>query len=723
MPPQKEVKIEQWNCHSLRNKLSNFKLHLYSTKPHVACLSETWLTQNTEPHFINYSAVFRHREGGRGGGGLAVLIRSDISFLELTIQPFPGGALEVQGMKVFLKNNSSLSILNIYNPNQPITLNELQHYFQQLGPSAIVVGDFNAHHPLWEPTKAPNTTGRNLMDLLFQCPTLALLTPPDLPTYFNVYLNSFSTLDLTIISTNLQPLSSVSTGSDMGRDHYPVITSVGVEPTSTQFRRRPAWLFDAGSWAAWYSALPQASTEVSPNLAEGAQKFARNIVFASTRAFPQTKEVVTPKYNKVWWTQACGDAVRSSKAAKRLFISQPSQGNLINFKRCQAKVRWEVRMAKKASWKSFCNTITSDTPTALLWNRVRKLQNPFTRKSQPFLMPNLILSDPVSKVAALADHFEQTLSSPTPAPYPNFVVLPLALALSTDLQSPLNTPFTLYELETCLTSLKNSSPGLDRVHNKHLSLLPPEYKTWLLKLFNKSFSSGTVPQEWKTALIIPIPKPNKALTSTNSYRPISLLSCVAKLMERLVNRQLNFFLEQNHSFRTSQGGFRPRLSAIDQVTRLDTAIRDSLRSKSILVVVFCDFSNAFDTVWHNGLLYKLSRCRVQGRMLRWLRDYLTGRYFKVFFEGEYSALHGIKAGVPQGAILSPTLFNVVMSDIPSVPGVRCAEYADDIAFFSSDADIAQATARVQTQLTAFYTWSQQWGLKLNLLKTKCVFHK
>jgi hypothetical protein len=221
-----------------------------------------------------------------------------------------------------------------------------------------------------------------------------------------------------------------------------------------------------------------------------------------------------------------------------------------------------------------------------------------------------------------------------------------------------------------MTSLKNSSPGLDRVHNKHLSLLPPEYKSWLLKIFNESFTSGTVPHEWKTALIIPISKPNKALTSTNSYRPISLLSCVAKLMERLVNGRLNFFLEQNHSFRASQGGFRPRLSAIDQVTRLDTAIRDSLRSKSVLVVVFCDFSNAFDTVWHNGLLYKLSRCGVQGRMLRWLRDYLTGRSFKVFFEGEYSVLHGIKAGVPQGAILSPTLFNVVMSDIPSVPGVR-----------------------------------------------------
>jgi len=593
-----------------------------------------------------------------------MLIRNDIPFLEIPLQPFPAGALEVQGLKVFLKNNSSLSIMNIYNPNQPVTFNEFQHFFQQLGHSAIVVGDFNAHHPMWEPTKVPNTTGRNLMEVLLQNPMLALLTPPDLPTYFNTYHNSFSTLDLTIISSNLQPLSFTSTEPDMGSDHYPVLTSIGVEPTTVQYRRRPAWLFEAGSWATWYSALPQANNDSPHDLSQSLGSFVENIVSASTEAFPQSKEAITAKYNKVWWTQACANAVRTSRAAKALLISQPSQENLINFKRSQAKVKWEVKAAKKASWKKFCNSITSDTPITILWNRIRKLQTPFTRKSQPFLMPNLILSDPASKVAALAEHYEHVLSSPTPSPYPNHIILPLALALNTELSSSLNDPFTLYELETFLTYLKNTSPGLDRVHNKHLSHLPPDYKLWLLGLFNKSFESGTVPYEWKTALIIPIPKPNKALTSTNSYRPISLLSCVAKLMEQLINKRLQFFLEQNNSFRTSQGGFRPRLAAIDQVARLDTAIRNSLRTKSVLAVVFCDFSNAFDTVWHNGLLYKLSRCGIQGRMLRWLRDYLSDRSFKVFFEGEYSTLRKIKAGVPQGAILSPLLFNVVMSDIP-----------------------------------------------------------
>jgi hypothetical protein len=212
------------------------------------------------------------------------------------------------------------------------------------------------------------------MDVLLQNPMLALLTPPDLPTYFSAYFNSFSTIDLTIISTNLQPVAFISTEPDMGSDHYSVLTTIGVEPTSIQHRRCPAWLFEAGSWAAWYSALPPANNELPSNLAESARNFVENIISASNKAFPWSKEAVTPKYSKVWCSQACADAVHSSKAAKALLISQPSQENLINYKHCQAQVKWEVKAAKEASWRKICSNITSDTPIAKLWGQIRKLQ-------------------------------------------------------------------------------------------------------------------------------------------------------------------------------------------------------------------------------------------------------------------------------------------------------------------------------------------------------------
>ena len=401
-------------------------------------------------------------------------------------------------------------------------------------------------------------------------------------------------------------------------------------------------------------------------------------------------------------------------------ISQPSPNNLVAFKRCEAKVKWEVKRAKQNSWRNYCSKITSNTPITQLWKKVKLLRTPFARRSQPLILHDTIVTDPLGKAQALSLHYEKTFMCPAPSPYPQNVVLPLAIALSDDLNLPLNEPFSPYELESSLKSLKHTSPGIDLIHNSHLSHLPNDYKKWLLSIFNQSLQSALIPNSWRLALVVPIPKPAKSLTSVLSYRPISLLSCMGKLLESLINRQLSFFLEQRGSFRASQGGFCRRLSAVDQVARLEAAIRAALAARSTLLVVFCDLSNAFDRVWHTGLLYKLSQCGVQGTLLRWLRAYLTGRTFQVQFEGETSSTRHIRSGVPQGAILSPLLFNVMMRDLPSVRGVDVADYADDVAFFASSHDVAIATARMQSQLDMFYAWTKQWGLTLNLAKTKCM---
>ena len=720
MSPTQELKIVQWNCHSLSNKLSNFKLNIYTSKPHVVCLSETWLSPNYEPNVINYNAIYKHRGAPQPGGGLAVFVRSDITYLEQVLQPFPQGFLEVCAIKIYLKNNVPFSILNVYNPNENVSPQEFNHYFHQLEPSCLIVGDFNAHSPIWEPGKTSNHSGRSLENILLNNATLSLLTPPSLPTFFSTYHNSFSTLDLSIISTNLLPLASVSTESDMGSDHYSVITCVGIEAPTVHYRARPSWRFERGSWGAWAVALQQRGITPSHNFEASCEDFANSIVSSSAEVFSQTKEIVNPRYNKPWWTCECAQAVEARRAAKRALISKPSPATLVAFKRCSAKVKWEVKKAKQESWRDYCSRITSDTPISQLWNHVKRLRTPFVRKSQPFIVPNAVITDSYSKAQALSLHYEQLLTCPTPSPYPRHVILPLAVALHNDTHSPINEPFSLHELEGSVICLKKTSPGLDRVHNSHLMHLPLDHKKWLLDLFNQSLHSAIVPKSWKVALIVPIPKPAKCLTSVSSYRPISLLSCISKLLEALINKRLGFFLEKNDSLRPSQGGFRRRLAGVDQIARLEAAIRTALTNRSPLVAVFCDLSNAFDRVWHTGLLYKLSQCGVHGALLRWLRAYLADRSFCVQFEGQTSSSRKIKSGVPQGAILSPLLFNVMMRDLPSVLGVHTADYADDVAFFSYGPDLGITTDKIQTQLNKFFEWTKMWGLSINHLKTKCM---
>jgi hypothetical protein len=99
-----------------------------------------------------------------------------------------------------------------------LTHQESTHYFDQLAPSCVIVGDFNAHNPLWEPGKVANATGQNLLESVLAKPSIVLLTNPPLPTYLSIYHISFSTLDLTFIAADLDPLSTIYTVDEMGSD-------------------------------------------------------------------------------------------------------------------------------------------------------------------------------------------------------------------------------------------------------------------------------------------------------------------------------------------------------------------------------------------------------------------------------------------------------------------------------------------------------------------------
>ena len=165
-------------------------------------------------------------------------------------------------------------------------------------------------------------------------------------------------------------------------------------------------------------------------------------------------------------------------------------------------------------------------------------------------------------------------------------------------------------------------------------------------------------------------------------------------MEKLVCNRINYFIECSFSVSHTQGGFRRRLSTLDQVARLENTIRCTLLNKQVCVAVFFDLSSAFNTVWHTALLYKLSTCGIRGRLLRCIAAYLEHRKFRVYFEGAYSTDREITSSVPQGAILSPILFNVMMRDTPKVANVTYSEYADDITICCVNSDIIAAADNI-----------------------------
>ena len=141
-----------------------------------------------------------------------------------------------------------------------------------------------------------------------------------------------------------------------------------------------------------------------------------------------------------------------------------------------------------------------------------------------------------------------------------------------------------------------------------LKHLPRSGMDFLLHIFNLSWSSHSFPFIWETPSIILIHKMGKPLDSPASFQPISLISCVSKLFERIILSRLLFFLESNSILFPHQAGFRPGRSTLDQILYLSQSISDGFnkpRSGSLTILSTIDFSKAFDSVWHSALFHKL----------------------------------------------------------------------------------------------------------------------
>lgn len=160
---EKLFKLVQFNCNGLFSRLSELKLYLFTVKPDVVCLCETWVRGNP-PKFPGYQAVWQNCPVGMGGG-LCTLVRSDISFREVKLSIYDGGNLKIQAVSV-MSVLGLFEVINVYNPCKNVSYNEFIFYVKQFVSKFIIVGDFNAHSPVWDVRGRTNVTGRTLEQLL-----------------------------------------------------------------------------------------------------------------------------------------------------------------------------------------------------------------------------------------------------------------------------------------------------------------------------------------------------------------------------------------------------------------------------------------------------------------------------------------------------------------------------------------------------------------------------
>ena len=183
-------------------------------------------------------------------------------------------------------------------------------------------------------------------------------------------------------------------------------------------------------------------------------------------------------------------------------------------------------------------------------------------------------------------------------------------------------------------------------------------------MISKSLHSGTFPDDWKCARVTPLFKQGEA-SDLNNYRPISVISVIAKVFERIVCDQLYNFLSNEDIISTHQSGFRSSHSTLTALLEATDNWVFKIDRGNVNAVVFLDLKKAFDTVDHDILLSKMNLYGIQGIALDWFRSYLTNRTQRCLVNGSLSRICSLKCGVPQGTILGPLLFLIYINDLPN----------------------------------------------------------
>ncbi|GBM39222.1 RNA-directed DNA polymerase from mobile element jockey [Araneus ventricosus] len=287
--------------------------------------------------------------------------------------------------------------------------------------------------------------------------------------------------------------------------------------------------------------------------------------------------------------------------------------------------------------------------------------------------------------------------------------------------APLSSPAEILTIIAKLNIRKTSGP--DKIPNKALKLITPNALTFLTKIFNKCLTLNYFPLRWKQANIIMLSKPGKDPKFPQSYRPISLLSSLGKIFEKVLQKRINSYCDSSNIIPKEQFGFRAQHSTIHQLLRVTNSITEGMNNKFYTGGIFLDIQKAFDRVWHDGLIYKLIQLNFPKYLINILKSFLENRTFKVVIHGERSNTGVIKAGTPQGSVLSPILYSIFTSDFPSHPRTITCLFADDSAVLAQGTTIKYILRTLQSFLFSLEEWLTKWRIAVNTDKTKAIIFR
>lgn len=701
MENSSNLKMCHVNCQSLIPHWDEFRMFFGDQKYHIVCLSETWLKPSISDDYLNLPGyhLFRRDRIGKSGGGVAFYI-SDV--FKTTVLASSDECYSKKPEFLIAEvtaGTNKLLLATVYRPPKIGFLKEFEdtllNFFTEYD-NLIVVGDFNAD------LQISTHDSEHLRDFI-ESSNLHLV--PYNPTH---HLDNSSTwLDVCFVDDQEKICNFGQTAVPFLSAHDLIHVEYNIETESVESAARVCRDFRNFSQEQFLSDLGRQNWSSIGDCWDMDGKlglFYDNLTSVLNSNAP-LRSFTTNKTPAPWFTNDIRVLIKARNKALRLWRRKKTSVTKLAFKLLRNSVTYEIDKAKRHYYHSIFNNSKSSKET---WMQLRNLG----------LVKNKGSSAPLAVSAEeLNNHFSSVCTSDHPV-----VPADLGDIVYSDSKFYITDP-TIDEFRTALSSITSNSEGTDGISVNIIKRALPCLSNIILYLFSFSLAYEVFPSQWKTAIICPIPKIKNPLTCSD-YRPISLLCTLSKILEKIVAHQINKYLESTKKFDIFQSAYRKDHSSQTALIRILDEVKCAADKRMVTVMVFFDFSKAFDRVVHRKLIEILRDLGFSHSALNWILSYLSGRSHATKDHlGNVTSQIPINTGVPQGSVLGPLLFSLYiigLSKLLSFCGYNI--YADDIQIFIScyPKDLERTIQKVNEDITRIVGWAEDLGLLLNNAKTKAI---
>ena len=372
-----------------------------------------------------------------------------------------------------------------------------------------------------------------------------------------------------------------------------------------------------------------------------------------------------------------------------------------------------IKKARQTAWKNFCSQIANTKETARLKKILTTTSLP--RLGNMKLANGKLTNSPKESLNRLAEG----LLGPEKINNDENTTKPLTAKNNLNLDNIVNET----RLAKILKQLKkNKAPGTDQVTNEMITYGFEHIKDDLLRIFKSCLKHGHTPKPWKTANAAIIPKPGKTdYAEVKSFRIISLSSNLLKILESLVLWHLKKDLNMETSLNQRQYGFRPGSSTDAALLKVIHKIQTHLKANEHVIGVFIDIQGAFDNLPHRAIKTALENTPAKGKISKWIMNMVTNRNINLSL-AEETINRKIAKGCPQGGVLSPFLWNLVMDNLltNNKQFKNIFAYADDILIIQAGHDIQTVTETMERHIEKVIKWCSNQGLEISAPKTEIL---